>query len=250
MGLGAAGGGTASANYVAYTTLGELSGGTYTATNSKADVGFLGAVDPDFPSGLLLFAVSPDYGPKVGGTSVTVTGFNFDKFGSGPSMVAFVGGVPASSVAVASNTTMTMTVPPGLIGPRSVAIANSIGAAFKADGFTYTPAIRTPGTVVRGGTLNITNYGALGDQYTTFVSTSTCTLAAPPYGTLLIGPFPFLQLIAPTAYPGPNGVAVNSFPVPNLPALANLTVHFQSVSLYASGPPPGLLTNASTTTIL
>jgi hypothetical protein len=101
-----------------------------------------------------------------------------------------------------------------------------------------------------GGNLNVTNYGQPGDSYMTFVSTSLCVIPTPPYGTLLIGPYPFVQLLPILPYGG-SGKAGVTLTVPALPSLAGLVVHFQSVSLFQSGgPPPGTLTNASSTAIL
>ncbi len=244
------GGGTCAPGVVAYTSLGGISGGSFGSLNFIAGDGFLEQFDPDLPTSLVVFGVTPNYGPKVGGTQVTVSGFNFDKLGAGPSTFVSVGGVPATGVTVVSNTELKFTTPPGLAGPRLLAIANTYGAVIKSDGFIYAPAVISSPTVMLGGNLDITNYGNPGDTYTTFVSTSTCVIPAAPYGTLLIGPFPFIQLLPFLPYGG-TGASLVSLPVPVLPALSGITVHFQSVSLFASGgPPPGALTNASTTSIL
>ncbi len=250
LGLGTTGGGTCSVDGIAYSTVGEVSGGTFSATNSMAGVGFLESFDPDLPAGLVIFSITPNFGGTAGGTPVVVSGLNFDKFGSGPTMQVLVGGEPATDVQVLSNTLATFTTPPGLVGERPVEMVNSFGSVTDPTGFIYTPAITTSPTVMLGGTLNITNYGSLGDMYTTFVSTSTTSILAKPYGTLLIGPVPFLQLIPPTPYPGPLGVDSIDIFVPVAPILSGLVVHFQSLSIFASGFPPGKLTNASTTAIL
>jgi IPT/TIG domain len=250
FGFGNTGGGACSIDVVAFTQVGEPTGGMSVSPNFSADIGFLGAFEPDPPAGLVVFGVAPKFGPMAGGTTVTVSGFNFDKFGAGPTTQVFVGGTPAMQVTVTSNTSLSFTTPPGTFGPAEIAIANSAGSVTVPNGFLYAPALATSQSVPVGGIFELANYGAPGDNYLTLLSTTRTSINAPPYGTLLIGPAPLIQLLPILPY-GPTGESSFALPVPEIPMLSGLTLHFQSVSLFATGgPPPGKLTNATSTTIL
>ncbi len=249
FGIAGSGGVTCSESNVAYTNIGQLSGGTFTSASFECGLGFAESTDPNVPTAPVVFAVTPNYGPKQGGTTVTLSGFNFDKLGTAASVAVSVGGVPASNVQVLSNTTLTFVTPPGLIGPRPLIVSSSIGFTFVPTGFIYAPAVITSPTVMLGGTLEIKNYGKAGDHYRTFVSTSTTVLPVAPYGTLLIGPFPFIELLPTLPYQIPSGTDTIALPVPSDPILSGIVVHFQSLSIFATGFPPAALTNAATTAI-
>lgn len=242
------GGGTCSPNGIAFTSLGEFTGGTAASIQFTATLGFVDLSEPDLPAGPVIFGIAPHFGPESGGTRVVVSGFHFDKLGAGPTNQVFVDGVPGSAVITASNTSLSFVTPQGSAGPKTLTVANTFGTAQAQNGFVYAPAIVTPATVAIGGTFELANYGAPGDSYLTFLSTTTTTLNAAPYGTLLIGPAPLIQLLPALPY-GPTGEAKLSFPVPVIPHLAGFSVHFQAVTLFAGGgPPPGRLTNATTST--
>ena len=81
-----------------------------------------------------LTAVSPASGPTTGGTAVTLTGTNF---AAGATVT--VGGAAATSVVVASATSITAVTPAGAAGARDVRVTLSGGqAATRTGGFTYT----------------------------------------------------------------------------------------------------------------
>lgn len=246
--LSNAGGGTCSPDHAAYTNLGALSSDLLGSPSFQGTIGFLATSDPQPTNQPVLFGITPNFGPTAGGTSITIAGLNFDKFGVGPSTFVSIGGTPVSLLTVVSNTEIQAVTPPGLVGPRLVALANSNGATLDPDGFIYSPAIVTSPIAQIGGSLLITNYGTIGGMYRTFVSTSTWTLST-PYGTLLVGPFPFVELIPLTPYPLANGVDAIALPIPSMPALQGLVVHFQSLSISSLNPFQAKFTNASSTAI-
>jgi hypothetical protein len=241
------GGGTASVNYAAAVSLGGRTGGQFTSANFKAGLGILETSDPQ-PSNLpVVFGITPDFGPKAGGTAVTITGLNFDKFGAGPSVTVDVGGSSATGVNVASNTLITATVPAGAKGPQDLTVSSSFGSSFSPGAFIYTPAITTTPNSVQGGTVTIRNYGEVGNVFNTYISNVT-TSANTKFGTLLIGPFPIYLVLPVLSYTGPDGINEIVADVPVDPALDGLTVYFQSLDISGFGPVTGELTNRSSTT--
>jgi hypothetical protein len=80
--------------------------------------------------------LTPTWGPTAGGTSVTIAGTNL----SGATKVPF-GTVPATSVAVVSDTLMTAISPPGSVGPKNVRVTTLGGTSpvVAGDRFTVQP---------------------------------------------------------------------------------------------------------------
>ena len=78
-------------------------------------------------------SISPSSGPTTGGTLITITGTNFC---SGNTTVT-IDGVPATGVAVSSNSTITATIPAGTVGAQNVVITTPGGSATLTGGFTY-----------------------------------------------------------------------------------------------------------------
>ncbi|GAC1592489.1 MAG: hypothetical protein NVS3B21_12190 [Acidimicrobiales bacterium] len=87
------------------------------------------------PSGPTVSSVSPTTGPSTGGTAVTVTGSGF----TGATQVTF-GGTSAGTPTVNSDTSLTVTSPPGSPGTVDVSVVtpNGTSARSSADSFTYT----------------------------------------------------------------------------------------------------------------
>lgn len=77
-------------------------------------------------------SVSPESGPTIGGTSITVSGAGF----VGGSTVT-VDGVAATDVVLLDSETIVAVVPPGVAGPADVTVANGNGTDTLADGFEY-----------------------------------------------------------------------------------------------------------------
>ncbi len=81
--------------------------------------------------------LSPTAGPLVGGTTVTITGTNFN----GATAVTF-GGTPATSFTVNSDTSITAVSPAHVAGTVNVAVTTAAGTSASVAGsqFTYTSA--------------------------------------------------------------------------------------------------------------
>lgn len=138
-------------------------------------------------------AVSPDYGGKGGGTTVTITGSNL----SGATAVDF-GTVPASSFTVASSTSIAATSPPGTPGTVDVRVTTPYGtsAAISADEYTYVLSAYTPLSPTRlldtrtngdtlgpGGSLNLTVVGGSvpSDATAVAINVTVTDTTAPSY---------------------------------------------------------------------
>ena len=118
--------------------------------------------------------ISPSIGPSGGGTTVTITGYNF-----GSATAVKFGSVPATSYTVNTNTIITATSPTGT-GTVDVTVSTSYGttAAVAADQFTYTPVptitstLLSEGTTTGGTSVTITGVNLLGATSVTFGGTS------------------------------------------------------------------------------
>ena len=99
--------------------------------------------------------INPTSGSTVGGTNVTITGTNF----IAGATVTF-GGTAATSINVASATSITCTTPAHAAGAVNVVVTTSGGAATSTNGFTYvTPPAstrydQTNSNIVYGGSWN------------------------------------------------------------------------------------------------
>lgn len=78
-------------------------------------------------------SIVPDEGDVAGGTAITITGTNL----LGVSSVA-VGGSPATSLDVASHTTVTCNTPSGQEGAKDVVVTGTRNVVTVTGGFTYT----------------------------------------------------------------------------------------------------------------
>jgi IPT/TIG domain len=153
-------------------------------------------------------SVSPGSGNASGGTSVTITGVNFN----GVTAVMF-GGANAATYAVNSATSITATAPAGA-GVVDVTVVNAGGASAVSNGdhFTYSTgtAIWTvtntlasgPGSLfkaVQNANFTTTTPSLITFDPTVFATPQTITLAA----SLLFG-----NAVQPITVAGPTGVAV------------------------------------------
>jgi formylglycine-generating enzyme required for sulfatase activity len=102
-------------------------------TYSNVNIGFRVA---RYASDVLLTAVSPSAGLVGGGTSVTLTGVNFQ----GATAVA-VGGVPTTSFQVVNATTITAVTPAGAAGSKAVSVTAPSGTASLPGAFTYSTVV-------------------------------------------------------------------------------------------------------------
>ena len=107
--------------------------------------------------------VSPIFGSVAGGTHITISGTNFT---TGATVT--IGGVPAISVAVVNNTTITAITPAGSAGPRDIVVTTLLGGpGTLSNGFTYyavtvTDVNPASGPLVGGNTVTITGTGFYG----------------------------------------------------------------------------------------
>ena len=120
--------------------------------------------------------VSPVSGPVSGGTSITITGTNF----TGATGVT-VGGVAATSVNVASATSITALTPAGTEGAQTVEVTTPGGSASKSLGFTYNTSLPTlaeisPNSGPTAGGASITMSGTnLADVISVTIGGYECT---------------------------------------------------------------------------
>jgi hypothetical protein len=101
--------------------------------------------------------LSPNSGPTVGGTTVTITGTGF----TGASNVSF-GSVPATNFTVNSDTSITATAPPGLARTIEVTVttlgSTSVSVPITAGDYTYqAPACTTTITGTNSTPLTVTS---------------------------------------------------------------------------------------------
>jgi len=247
--LAGGGGGSCSTGFAGNLSLPPFPGGPMLSIDHEGEIGFLAGNDPQPTNAPVVFGVVPNLGPAAGGTPVTISGLNFDKFGVAPSVTVTVAGTAASAVNVLGDTQISCLTPAGSPGPGPVTVSSAFGSDTLPGGFVHTPAVISSPTVAVGGSLLIENYGPVGVVFQTYFSTVATSVSLPPFGTLLIGPSP-LALLVSGAYPAPNGIAASSIPVPNDPALSGLVAHFQSVAILSVFPFSVMLTNRSTTTVL
>ena len=250
----AAGGGAASNRVFGWTSLGQLGSPILSATNSKVGVG-ASHTDDSTPlnNEPLVFGVTPPFGPKAGGTAVQVSGFNFNKFGVGPSVTMTVGGNAAASVSVITNTVLTATTPAGTginggAGPQPVVVTSSLGSITQPEPYINTPAITSSPVALVGASLMLRNYGAPGTSFVTFLSNANVP-ANTQFGTFLVAGGTLLQLFTNVPYSAPSGLSSFKLNVPNLAVLHGLTLYFQSLSVTQPSPLQGSLTNAATSTL-
>src|SRR5262245_61891902 len=248
-----AGGGTASVGFSAHVSIGAITGGTSTSPGYRSGLGILETTDPEPALGPVFFAATPDFGPRAGGTPVTVSGLNFDKLGVGPSLTLKVGGSLATGVTVLSSTLLTATVPPGTgvnggAGPQPVMVTTSLGSDSDADGYVYTPAVRVTPITKQKAQVVFRNYGPPGQPFWQFYSYLP-TFGNTKFGKILIGPAPIYQLFPLLAYPSPNGINSITLTVPDDPILDYVTIYWQSLDITQFGPVKGKLTNGQSTLI-
>jgi hypothetical protein len=242
-----ASGNLASAAYRAHAVVGLAPSAAFASSGSFALQAGVVLTPPALaPGAPLVFGAAPGSGDKTGGEPVTVRGFAFDD-GSGAATVHLGGGpVPG---AVASNTTIHVTTPPGAgalgnpLGPVAVTVSTALGTATRDDAFVYTPATVQVGEARVGQTLTL----AL-DLPPASLRQLLFGGAIPGFGVPVPPLEGALEIVAPliqlTPFAlSPTGMETLSFPVPGDPALAGAVVPFQAVALTGLTPVAGSFTN-------
>jgi formylglycine-generating enzyme required for sulfatase activity len=135
--------------------------------------------------------VSPNVGPSIGGTTITITGTNF----TGATSVK-IGTKVATGLVVVNPTTITAVTPVNTTGPKSVSVTTPGGTATLTNGYTYvapptiTSVAPVAGPVAGGTTITITGTNLTGTTSVTVggvaaigvtvVSATKVTAVTPP----------------------------------------------------------------------
>lgn len=132
--------------------------------------------------GLQLTSISPTSGTYSGGTAVTITGTNFSVSGS---TTVEIGGVPATSIVVSSDTSITAVTGGHVAGAVDVVVVGPKGSSNLAGGFTYVgpplPALTSvspgSGTTLGGTTVTLTGVNLTGTTAVKFDSVSATNIS-------------------------------------------------------------------------
>jgi len=137
-----------------------------------------------------LASISPTYGSATGGTSITLTGGQFNS-----TFTTTVGGANCATKAYVSVTSSTCITPAGTAGARDVVTRTPYGSATLTGGFTYRSDVIVPSiasTVVPTGNGTGTN----GPQFSISVSPA---VASSPTPTVTIGGLACINVVVNTA---------------------------------------------------
>ncbi len=241
------GGGACSEDFALWSSGNDFSSDPLISSNYELSLGFVAAVDPEPGNVPVVFGLDPFFGPMQGGTALTISGLNFDKFGVGASVTVSIAGVPATDVVVMSDTLLTCTAPAVAQGPQTLEVVSSFGAASIAEAYISTPAITSTKVAPPGGQIELRNYGPLTAFYSLYWSFSTTSIVLPPYGTLLIGPSPIIVGPVGQLYPAPDGINVLTFDTPSAPVFAGLTMYWQSLVFVSLAPLEVIFSNGAST---
>ncbi|HET6921756.1 MAG TPA: IPT/TIG domain-containing protein, partial [Anaeromyxobacteraceae bacterium] len=152
----------------------------------------------------------PRSGVMDGGTEVTVTGTGFDPAPGGTAVT--IGGIAATSVTVASATSLTCVTPAGAAGPADVVVSTSGGTATLPSGFTYLRPVPTIASIspssggVEGGTvLTVTGTG-----FDTAAGGTAVTIGGVAATAVSVSSATWLTCTTPAGAAGPADVAVST----------------------------------------
>lgn len=127
--------------------------------------------------------VSPNTGPGVGGTTVTITGTNFT---TATAVTIGTTTFLSGSFTIVNDTTITFVTPAHADGTVDIAVTNTSGSAFFPNSFTYTSLPPTPtitgvspsvGPAAGGTTVTITGTNLTGGDFSFGGTTSSCIVA-------------------------------------------------------------------------
>ena len=144
--LAGGGGPVASIGAAAHDAAQPFAGAEIASAQYRATLGFLGAWDPQAPPTPIVFGVSPECGPTVGLSIVTISGMNFTLAGSGPTVTAQIGASPVVPLFVLSNTTAVGLTSAGSAGDKPVTVSSSLGSSTLENGFHYTAGLQPYGS--------------------------------------------------------------------------------------------------------
>ena len=189
--------------------------------------------------------VSPATASAAGATAITITGTGFLN-----GATVSIGGVPATSVAFVSATSITAVTPAHAAGVVSVVVTNpDSGAGTGANLFTYTAAISTPtvtaisqasGSIAGGTALSITGTG--------FVTGATVSIGGVPATSVV-----FVSATSITAVTGAHASGAVNVVVTNLDGGVGtgtgLFTYVTGPTVTAISPAAGLITGGTAITI-
>jgi hypothetical protein len=150
-----------------------------------------------------LTTVAPTSGALAGGTAITLTGTGF----AAPATVS-IGGKPATSVVVASATSITCVSPAGTVsGPVGITVNGANGAAYKASAFTYNaqPSVIQSISPNRGAAAGGTQVTIVG---TGFTGATGVTIAGTAATNFVVVSDSFITCTAPAHAAGAGNVVV------------------------------------------
>ena len=243
--LDGGGGGGASGGYGGWMSVGTQAAGTLSSANYQAGIGLLETSDPLPANEPVIFGLVPDRADWTGGTAVTAYGWNFDKFGVGPSVTMDLGGNPATGLSVNTNTQLTATVPAGDPGPQNVVVTSSLGSGSNPDAWMYTPAVVSTAFTQPGGEMDLRNYGSPSNSFITLAAGGTGFAGTTMGPFLLNQPFIFVMYGVPYGVDGTHTLHAN---VPNNVLLVGFTIYMQSLEATQYNPVQGRFTNATSVT--
>ncbi len=154
-------------------------------------------------------AVSPSFGPLIGGGSVTLTGFSFP---TNPAQATVLVGGSACSITAISAVSITCTLPPGTAGSKEVRVDNLVNGQFgvRSGGYTYmgpptiVSVLPANGPLIGGQTLTVTG--------TNFFTGMTVSVGAVPCTSVTVTNSTSLTCVTGARASGLVGATVtNSF---------------------------------------
>jgi len=170
-------------------------------------------------------SLSPDEGPTVGGTTVTITGTNL----TGATGATF-DGIAGISFTVVSDTTATVVTPAHAEGTVDVGIVSPGGSDTLADAFTYRAAPEltsidpTAGPLAGGTTVTLTGSGFTGATGVTFdgVAGSDFTVVSDTTATVVTPAHTAGAVDVVITGPGGSGTLADGFTYLAAPALTSV----------------------------
>ncbi len=192
----------------------------------------------------VLSSVAPSSGPVAGGTAVTLTGTNF----AAGATVTF-GGAIATSVTVASASSITCVAPAGAMGPASVVVTNVDGqSSTLASGWTFlgpapTATSVSPSNGPAGGGTVLTVTG------TNFAAGATVTVGGAPGTLVTLLSATQVRCTAPAGPVGPASVTVTNVDGQAATVAAGFTYTGALPSVTSVSPASGPSTGGSLVTV-
>ncbi|MBL8695440.1 MAG: IPT/TIG domain-containing protein [Planctomycetes bacterium] len=248
-GFDGGGGGACSTGFAAHLAVAAPSGAVQSSANFSIAIGPLQTADPKPTNAPVVFGVSPDCGPSLGGTQIQISGLNFDKFGAAPSVTVTVGGAAAGGVNVQSDTVLLCTTPPGAAGRQPIAVSSTFGSGSLVGAFQYTNDLVPYGVGSPGCSGPHLMGGNLCPRINTPGFEVTCTQAPPNAlglgiisnspdlsgsDSLGVGVLFHVDFFTSTELYGTNfvsdgmGLGRTPVPVPNVPSLVGAVYYIQA----------------------